>query len=70
MVWRAISEWRQKKGLRRMLQDPRATRGFRSIGTLEKGIAADRPTTERLLRAIGATKSESADEWTMKAPLS
>jgi len=48
-----------------MLQDPRSARGFRSTGQLEKGIGADRPTTERLLLAIGAKKSEVAEEWTL-----
>ena len=50
-----------------MLQDPRATRGFRSIVQLEKGIGADRATTERLLLAIGARKSNETDEWTLSA---
>jgi hypothetical protein len=67
MVWTAIREWRQKSKLREMLNDPRSTRGFRSAGQLEKGIAADRATTERLLLAIGATKSATADEWTLRA---
>jgi hypothetical protein len=48
-----------------MLNDPRAKRGFRSVGQLEKGIGADRATTERLLLAIGATKSDTAEEWTL-----
>jgi hypothetical protein len=65
MPWNAISEWRQKRTLRQMLNDPRAKRGFRSVGQLEKGIGADRATTERLLLAIGATKSDSAEEWTL-----
>jgi hypothetical protein len=47
-------EWRQKRKLRELLRNPRAARGFRSTGQLEKGIAADRPTTERLLVSIGA----------------
>jgi hypothetical protein len=34
-------------------------------GTLEKGIAADRPTTERLIVSIGARKSELSEEWTL-----
>ena len=67
MVWNAIREWRQKSKLREMLNDPRSTRGVRSIGQLETGIAADRATTERLLRVIGARKSDAADEWTLKA---
>jgi len=67
MVWNAIREWRQKSKLREMLNDPRSTRGFRSIGQLERAIAADRATTERLLRVIGARKSDAADEWTLKA---
>ena len=66
MVWTAIREWRQKSKLREMLNDPRSARGFRSAGQLEKGIAADRATTERLLLAIGATKSATADEWTLR----
>ena len=65
MVWNAISEWRQKRQLRAMLTDPRAARGFRSTGQLEKGIAADRATTERLLLVIGARKSDSSEEWTL-----
>ena len=55
MLWDGISDWHKKRKLHQMLSDPRATRGFRSTAQLEKGIAADRPTTERLLRAIGAT---------------
>jgi hypothetical protein len=65
MRWNAISEWRQKRVLRQMLNDRRATRGFRSVRQLEKGIGADRATTERLLLAIGARKSEIAEEWTL-----
>jgi hypothetical protein len=67
MPWNAISEWRQKRTLRQMLTDPRATRGFRSVGQLEKGIGADRATTERLLVAIGAKKSDASEEWTLTA---
>ena len=66
MVWNAVQEWRQKRKLREMLSDPRSARGFRSAGQLEKGIAADRATTERLLVAIGARKSEAGEEWTLK----
>jgi hypothetical protein len=65
MYWTAIREWRQKRTLRTMLQDPRSARGFRSTGQLEKGIGADRSTTERLLLAVGARKSEVAEEWTL-----
>ena len=65
MLWNGISDWRKKRKLEAMLTDPRATRGFRSTSQLEKGIAADRPTTERLLRAIGATKADAAEEWTL-----
>ena len=54
MYWTAIREWSQKRTLRVMLKDPRAARGFRSIGQLEKAIGADRSTTERLLLAVGA----------------
>jgi hypothetical protein len=67
MVFSAISEWSQKRKLRTMLQDPRATRGFRSTTQLEQGIGADRATTERLLLAIGARKSNDAEEWTLRA---
>ena len=63
--WQSVGEWRQKKRLREMLTDPRSSRGFRSIGQLEKGIAADRATTERLLLVIGARKSDVAEEWTL-----
>ena len=54
----ALREWNQKRTLRTMLRDPRSTRGFRSTGQLEKGIGADRSTTERLLLSIGARKAE------------
>jgi hypothetical protein len=62
----SFSEWNRKRKLRQMLGDPRATRGFRSIAQLEKSIGADRATTERLLRAIGARKSAESDEWTLR----
>jgi len=65
MFWTPIVEWNQRRKLRGMLQDPRSTRGFRSTGQLEKGIGADRRTTERLLLAIGARKSDVAEEWTL-----
>ena len=65
MLWNMMSqgrqafvEWRQKKTLREMLNDPRSAKGCRSIGQLEKGIAADRATTERLLLTIGARRAE------------
>jgi hypothetical protein len=64
----AVVEWRQKKTLREMLNDPRSAKGCRSIGQLEKGIAADRATTERLLLTIGARRAESSEQWTL-APL-
>ena len=67
MVFNAINEWNQKRKLRQMLQDPRAARGFRSSTQLEKGIGADRVTTERLLIAIGARKATDSEEWTLKA---
>lgn len=60
-----ILEWNQKRTLRAMLSDPRSTRGFRSTGQLEKSIGADRHTTERLLRSIGARKADGAEEWTL-----
>jgi hypothetical protein len=53
-----IIETNQKRKLRRMLK--RAG----SIRLLEKGIRADRPTTERLLLALGARKT-GRDEWTL-----
>jgi hypothetical protein len=62
-----IREWSQKRKLRTMLNDPRSTRGFRSTGQLEKGIGADRSTTERLLISIGAKKGQGAEEWTLKS---
>jgi hypothetical protein len=65
MPWTAIREWSQKRTLRTMLNDPRSTRGFRSIGQLQKGIGADQSTTERLLLAVGARKSDVAEEWTL-----
>ena len=64
-MFSALREWSQKRTLRTMLTDPRSPRGFRSIGQLEKGIGADRSTTERLLRSIGARKAEGAEEWTL-----
>jgi hypothetical protein len=67
MAWTAIFEWNQKRKLRAMLKDPRSARGFRSTGQLEKGIAADRSTTERLLLSIGARKAEGAEEWTLNS---
>jgi hypothetical protein len=54
----------RSSGVRVMLKDPRSARGFRSTGQLEKGIGADRSTTERLLLAVGA-KSTVAEEWTL-----
>jgi hypothetical protein len=68
MVWTALREWNQKRKLREMLRDPRSARGFRSIGQLEKGIGADRSTTERLLLAVGARRSGTAQEWTLTPP--
>ena len=62
---RAIYEWYQRRKLRGMLTDPRSAKGFRSIGQLEKGIGADRATTERLLLTLGARKSESSEQWTL-----
>jgi hypothetical protein len=53
-----IVEWQQKRKLRRLL------RRIRSIRHLEKGIGADRLTTERLLVAAGARRSGS-EEWTL-----
>jgi hypothetical protein len=40
------------------------------VGQLEKGIGADRATTERLLLAIGARKSDPAEEWWTLTPIS
>jgi hypothetical protein len=67
MVLKAIKEWRQKRKLRNMLTDQRSARGFRSSGQLEKGISADRATTEQLLRSMGARKSDGVDEWTLNS---
>jgi hypothetical protein len=53
-----IIEWQQKRKLRRLL------RRIRSIRHLEKGIGADRLTTQRLLLAAGAKKS-GGEEWTL-----
>jgi len=66
MVWTAFREWNQKRKLREMLNDRRSARGVRSIGQLEKGIGADRSTTERLLLAVGARKFGISEEWTLK----
>ena len=66
-MFTALREWGQKRTLRAMLNDPRATRGFRSTGQLERGIGADRSTTERLLLSIGARKAESSEEWTLNS---
>jgi hypothetical protein len=60
VVQRVVIEWQQKRKLRRLL------RRIGSIRHLEKGIGADRPTTERLLIAVGARKS-GKDEWTLHA---
>jgi hypothetical protein len=68
MIWTTLREWNQKRRLREMLKDPRSARGFRSIGQLEKGIGADRSTTERLLLAVGARRSGTAEEWTLTPP--
>jgi hypothetical protein len=65
MAWTGIREWSQKRTLRAMLKDPRAVRGFRSTEQLQKGIGANRSTTERLLLAVGARKSGVAEEWTL-----
>jgi hypothetical protein len=62
---KTITEWHLKRLLRKMLKDPRSSRGYRSTGQLEKSIGADRVTTERLLQSMGARKSEIADEWTL-----
>jgi hypothetical protein len=65
--WRAIHHGRrQKKRLRIMLMDQRFPKGFRRTEQLMSGIGEDRQTTERLLLAIGARRSENSDEWTLK----
>ena len=53
-----VVEALQKRRLRRMLKR------VGSIRYLEKGIQADRATTERLLLAMGARRS-GGDEWTL-----
>ena len=57
-VRKSVTEWQQKRKLRRML------RRIGSIRHLAKGISADRSTTERLLLAVGARKS-ATEEWTL-----
>jgi len=57
---------RQKKRLRMMLADQRFPKGFRSTEQLMAGIGGDRETTERVLLAMGARRSETSDEWTLK----
>src|SRR4051812_16107197 len=42
--------------------------GLDQTGQLENSIGADRATTERLLRSIGARKTEGVDEW-VESPL-
>jgi hypothetical protein len=64
-MWNAIRDWRRKRKLRAMLTDPRSARGVRSIGQLEKGIGADRTTTERLLLGMGAKQTTAPEEWTL-----
>jgi hypothetical protein len=64
MLWNAISDWRRKRKLRNMLNDPRSANGVRSIEQLQKGIAADRATTERLLVGIGA-KASAPEKWSL-----
>ncbi len=61
-------ERRQKRRLKRMLADRRFPEGFRSTSQLAAGIGADQDTAQRLLLAIGARKSETSEEWTMRAP--
>jgi hypothetical protein len=36
MVWKSITEWRQKRTLQKMLTDPRSLRGSRAIGQRTK----------------------------------
>jgi len=57
-VRKSVAEWQKKRKLRRML------RRIGSIRHLERGISADRSTTERLLLAVGARKS-GTQEWTL-----
>ena len=59
-VQKLVIEWQQKRKLRRML------RRIGSIRHLEKGIGADRPTTERLLIAVGARKAGN-EEWILNS---
>ena len=47
-----------------MLNDQRSANGVRSIEQLQKGIAADRATTERLLLGIGA-KASAPEKWSL-----
>jgi hypothetical protein len=64
--WRNVRhEQRQKKCLKNMLMDSRFQKGFRSTEQLMNAIGEDRKTTERLLLAIKARRSENSDEWTL-----
>src|SRR6266540_786905 len=62
MVWTLIHEGSQKRTLRARLKDPRAARGFRSTGQLEKAIGADRSTTERLANSISCNPALAGGE--------
>ena len=64
MVWTSISEWSQKRKLRAMLEDPDLPGGSGQPGSLRREFGADRSTTARLLLAVGARKSDVAEEWT------
>src|SRR5262245_40877068 len=71
--WRArlrkATDVRRDDQLRATTDRRRSSRRGCSTGQLEKGIGAERSTTERLLLSIGARKAEGAEEWTLN-PLS
>jgi hypothetical protein len=63
---KAIKEWRQKRTLHRMLMDPRSAGALDRPVSWKKASVPIRATTERLLRSMGARKTEGVDEWTLK----
>lgn len=60
-----FANWHRKRRLKAMLKDKRFPKGFRSTKQLRDGIGCDEETTNALLLAIGARKSENSDEWTL-----
>lgn len=62
--WRRDS--RKIKRLREMLTDTRFPQGFRSIEQLSGGIGETSDETIELLFKIGARKSETSEQWSLK----